>query len=83
MKPKANILGTNVIELDTDEGVYLQSYRTIVAFRPRGGGVVLDGRHWDYSVTTAKHVSQWLQTTSKDIRKRIADGTYQTADLNV
>ena len=35
------------------------------------------GKDWDYSRTTMKHLSEWLGRNAKEIRERIANGTYK------
>ena len=70
---RVNILGMNKCEIATRYGCYLQSYKSIVAFISNEGRITLY-RDWDYSVTTAKHVGQWLGISSKDLRKMIKEG---------
>ena len=71
---RVNILGQNKCEIETQSGVYLQSYKSIVAYRSYNGNIVLYPK-WNYSRTTAKHVAQWLRIPAKEIHKRIKDKT--------
>ena len=68
----------NQFSIETEEGNYFQSYRTMVAFKPIGGEVILDTNAWEYSRTTTKYLRQWL-----DQRGRIMDKEdYQYQNLN-
>lgn len=75
---KVNILSNNCCEIKTTKGTYLQSYSTIVAFRDYSGFTVFP--KWDYSRTTARHVSQWIGFSSKEIRKKIKEGKIKVKD---
>ena len=67
-----NVLGANKCEIITENGKYLQSYKSIVA-KKCFGEITLYPK-WDYSRTTAKHVGQWLEISSKEIREKIKQG---------
>ena len=69
-----NILGENKCEIDMENGTgkYFQSYKSIVA-KKCFGEITLYPK-WDYSRTTAKHVGQWLEISSKEIREKIKQG---------
>jgi hypothetical protein len=67
-------LAPNQVVISTDKGLFLQSYGSIVAFKPHDP---MDyhskclGEHWDYSATTLKYVKQfmgWDQYSKKDIK---------------
>ena len=66
----------------TDDGVYFQSYRTIIAYKPYGGKVQLDENAWDYSVTTGKYRNQFLRETKAETEWKIKNGVYELVDLN-
>lgn len=72
----------NQFEIYTDEGVYFQSYSSIIAFRPYGGKIQLDRESWDYSTTTGKYRNQFLGEGIAETRKKIASGEYELVDLN-
>lgn len=72
----------NQFIIRTDDGLYFQSYDSIIAFEGNDGSVILDKYYWDYSVTTAKYRNQFLNTTTKETKERIADGTYKLETLN-
>lgn len=69
---KVNIISANHIELETSEGVAFQSYKSIVALKH--DGKISLSNHWDYSKTTIKHLSKWLNMNSKEIRTNIKNG---------
>ena len=57
---KLNPLGANKTELHLDDGaVIFFSYKTPVAAQLSNGGFIRTDCRW--SVTTSKHISQWLQ----------------------
>lgn len=65
----------NQFQIITKDGVYFQSYDSIIAFIPNEGKTRL-GKHWDYSVTTGKYRNQFLGETKKETSAKLADGTY-------
>ena len=67
-----NVLGENKCEIVTENGKYLQSYKSIVA--KRWFSEITLYPKWDYSRTTAKHVGQWLGLSCKEIREKIKQG---------
>jgi len=83
LKVKVRIIGANHLEIDTDDGTYLQSYNSIIAFRSfKDRKVYLDREKWNYSATTAKHRNAFLNETTKETQRKIDDGVYILADLN-
>ena len=83
-----NIIGNagepvkNQFIIYTSEGVYFQSYDSVIAFRDRAGNVTLDRNAWDYSTTTGKYRNIFLNEDKKTTEKKIKDGVYKLADLN-
>jgi len=73
---------TNQFEIQTDEGVYFQSYQTVIAFKPITGKIQLDSSHWDYSRTTGKYRNMFLDEDKKTTERKIASGEYELVDLN-
>ena len=68
-------IANNQFELYTDEGVYFQSYDSVVAFKPNSSEEKIRvGVDWDYSRTTMKYVSQFLGQNTSKTRKDIKDG---------
>ena len=72
----------NQFEIITDEGVYFQSYSTIIAFRPRTGKIQLDADKWDYPKTTSKYRNIFLRMTTKEVEAKIKSGEIELVDLN-
>jgi len=67
----------------TSEGVYFQSYNSMIAFKPFSGGKIqLDRATWDYSVTTGRYRNQFLNETKKETEAKIKSGEYILTDLN-
>ena len=67
----------------TDEGVYFQSYDSVIAFKPNGSGeTVLDENVWEYSRTTGKYRNEFLGEGIAETRKKIESGEYVFGDLN-
>ena len=81
MSSKGNKIA-NKFKIFTEEGVYFQSYQSIIAFKPYEGKIQLDENTWDYSVTTGKYRNMFLRKTKKETEKKIDDGTYILTDLN-
>ena len=80
--PVANQL---VIE-DNNGYEYFKSYDSIICKRTRYDAsvpVILDERYWNYSRTTSKYLAQFLNCTNKEVKERVANGTYSLANLNV
>ncbi len=73
----------NQLLIRTDEGVYFQSYKSIIAFKPYGEGkTVLDRETWDYSVTTGRYRNLFLRESKAETEAKIKSGEYLLADLN-
>ena len=67
-------IANNQFEIYTDEGVYFQSYDSVVAFKPNNSEEKIRvGVDWDYSRTTMKYVGQFLGQNTAKTRKDIAD----------
>ena len=85
----------NQFIIETNEGVYFQSYKSVIAFKPNSNykpeldglnksdyRTQLDESKWDYSVTTGKYRNQFLGEDIKETRKNIKDKQYILTDLN-
>jgi len=74
----------NQFIITTDKGIYFQSYRRVIAFRPYEGGrkIQLDKDSWDYSRTTGKYRNQFLGETKKETEHKVKSGEYELVDLN-
>ena len=65
-----------------NSGVYFQSYRSVIAFKRPGKKTQIDSAYWDYSVTTGKYRSQFLNETKKETQAKIDSGEYELTNLN-
>lgn len=72
----------NQFEITTPEGVYFQSYQSVIVFIPHNGKTQLDKNKWDYSVTTGKYRNQFLGESKKETEDKIKSGEYELVDLN-
>jgi len=72
----------NQFLINTDEGVYFQSYNTIIAFIDNKGKITLDKNKWDYSVTTSKYRNKFTGLTTQETKKMIESGEIQLVGLN-
>lgn len=72
----------NQFEIRTDEGVFFQSYNSMICFVPRVGKTLLDEYYWNYSKTTSKYRSVFLDESTIETKKKIEDGTYLLTNLN-
>lgn len=72
----------NQFIIQTERGLYFQSYNTVIAFKPYGSKVQLDKNAWDCSVTTGKYRNQFLGETKKETEAKIKSGQYELVDLN-
>lgn len=72
----------NQFEITTPEGVYLQSYQTLIAFRSNDGKVYLDREKHDYSNTTIRYRNRFLGMTSAGVKKAIKEGRIILTNLD-
>jgi len=72
----------NQFEIVTPEGVFFQSYKSIIAVIRLNGDIELDEKYWDWSVTTSKYRNSFLNMKTKDIKKAISTGEIVLKDLN-
>ncbi len=79
--PRGNAV-PNQVRIFTDEGVFFQSYSSIIAFRDHAGRVTLDAETWDYSRTTGTYRKAFLGESKRETEAKIKSGEYTLADLN-
>ena len=73
----------NQFIVETSEGVFFQSYNSMIAFKPNNGGKIqLDSNYWDYSKTTGKYRNLFLYETKKETEQKINSGEYELTNLN-
>ncbi len=81
--PRGNKEVPNQFRIWTDDGLYFQSYNSLIAFVPKAGNTVyLDENKWDYSTTTGKYRNQFLNEGIEETRKNIKEGKYLLTNLN-
>ena len=59
--------------------IYFQSYKTVIAKKNEYTREVTLCEDWNYSRTTLKYLNKFLGET-KDIKKRIENGTYKIVE---
>lgn len=79
---KVKQLANNQFEITTPEGMYFQSYNSVIVFIPKEGKVQLDEHYWNYSNATGKFRNQILGENINDTRLKIQKGEYELTDLN-
>ena len=74
----------NQFIIDTQEGCYFQSYRSLIAFIPHSPNkkTKLDSYYWDYSRTTGKYRNIFLSESKAETEAKIKSGRYELIDLN-
>ena len=72
----------NQFIIHTDEGVYFQSYNTIIAFIDNNGKITLDEDKWDYSMTTSKYRNKFTGLTTQETKNKIESGEILLVNLN-
>ena len=80
--PKSGNPVANQFTIQTEEGVYFQSYWTIIAFRANDGQMTLDEDSWNYSRTTSKYRNEFTGYNTQETRNKIKNGEYKLAKLN-
>jgi hypothetical protein len=65
-----------------NNGVYFQSYNSIIALKKNDGTIVLSEKYWDYSKTTSKYRNIFLGETSEQTKYQIKIGNYKLQKLN-
>jgi len=79
--PRGNA-ALNQYILHTPEGAFFSSYNFLIAFQPLQGKIKLDINNWNTNVTTTKYLKQFLGENLITIKKKIALGEYELADLS-
>ncbi len=73
----------NQFQIEFNNELYLKSYDSIIAkISLKTGEVSLDEKYWNYSNTTSKYRSQWLNETTAETKQKISKGTYKLKNLN-
>jgi hypothetical protein len=81
-----NNIVANQFVIETDNATYFQSYKSIIVKIEENGylpdTVTLDPVYWNYSRTTSKHRSTFLNESTKETERKIKEGVYILANLN-
>ena len=72
----------NQFTLTTENGVYFESYGSVIVFKPNNGKIQLDSNLWNYSKTTSKYRNIFLGETTKETQQKIDSGEYELTNLN-
>lgn len=83
MESRKGHLVVNQFEIKTEDGIYFQSYSSIIAFKPKGiNSFVLDEQYWNYSRTTGKYRNEFLGENTQETKAKIKSGVYILRNLN-
>ena len=72
----------NQFEIYTPEGKYFQSYISIIAFVDKFGQIMLDEYYHNYSRTTSKYLTQFLDMNTKERTNAIKNKEIILTNLN-
>jgi len=72
----------NQFEIYTPEGKYFQSYRSVIAFVDKFGQIMLDEYYYNYSRTTSKYLTQFLDMNTKERTNAIKNKDIILTNLN-
>ena len=76
--PKVEFLGTNQCIIRTEDGAFLQSYASTIAFIPNiGEGRIQLGKDWERSPTTGKYRNIFLREKKPATEEKIKTGIYE------
>jgi hypothetical protein len=86
---RGNIVANQFI-IHNDKATFFQSYKSIIVKIERinvGDNTmltrtILDPVYWNYSRTTSKHRSTFLNESTKETQRKIKEGVYILANLN-
>lgn len=72
----------NQFQINTQEGIFFQSYSSIIVKIDNKGQIFLDEYYWNYSKTTSKYRNIFLGETTKETQSKIDAGIYTLTNLN-
>jgi hypothetical protein len=77
--PRTGKAVANQFKIYTDDGIYFQSYGTIIAFKSYDDEkkTTLNEMYWDFSRTTGKYRNEFLGESIQETRKKIETGEYR------
>ncbi len=65
----------NQFKIETEDGIYFQSYDSMIVFIPNNGKTQL-GPDWNYSRTTGKYRNMFLGETKRETELKLKSGEY-------
>lgn len=80
--PRSGNAVANQFRIRTPKGVYFQSYDSIIALIDNKGKIILDEYYHDYSRTTSKYLSQFLNLNTQERKEMIKAKQIKLIDLN-
>lgn len=77
MNTLVSSMANNQYIVNTSEGIYFQSYDSLIGFKPNDGSTPTLTSKWDCSATTLRYTKQFLGTTAskKEIEQMINEGS--------
>jgi len=72
----------NQFVIKTDDATYFQSYNSIIAKVTNDNFTFLDETYWNWSRTTSKYRSIFLNESTEETKRKIAAGHYMLTNLN-
>ncbi len=72
----------NQFKISTPKGLFFQSYSSIIALIDNKNNIILDEYYHDYSRTTSKYLTQFLDMNTQERRKAIKGGEIKLKNLN-
>jgi len=75
-------LANNQVVVNLENQRFLSSYGKSIVRIDEIGNVFLDEKYWNYSKTTSKYRSQFLNESTKETKAKIESGEYQLINLN-
>ena len=72
----------NQFVIKTDDAVYFQSYNSIICKITNDHFIFLDETYWNWSRTTSKYRSIFLNESTEETKRKIAAGKYMLTNLN-
>ena len=90
MRSKKGNFVPNQFIIENDNTDTFQSYKSIIAVKPKYftlddhklDTILLDEKYWNYSRTTSKYLSIFLNEPIKEIKRKVKEGIYQLTNLN-
>ena len=79
---KGNKIANQFIIRSEDGTVYFQSYNSIICKITKDHFIYLDETYWNWSRTTSKYRTLFLNESTEETKSKIAAGRYMLTNLN-